>query len=278
MSREEWTDAYRDAWTTFYSFDHMKRALLRQNPHTYWGMFKCFLWYRASIIEGAHPMVTGFFRLKDRQSRRPGLPIEPRGRFLRRRVPEIAGTVRAYAGLLVEMQELWLATRIAPEEYAIVGDLRALRTQAAALLDVKAHWSRAHAAMSRAIEDRRLARPGPSAVLAERLEALRRAMAAAPGLPSATGGGPTPANDDLLGQSEMPSTFAALRPTLARLGPLRPPTLEVRRALDAYWGRIEPLVRSWHVWRLNPFTLAWNALRDLRHLLAFLNAMGGERF
>ena len=50
MSAEEWTAAYRDAWTSFYSFEGMRRALLRQNPHTYWGMFKCILWYRASMV------------------------------------------------------------------------------------------------------------------------------------------------------------------------------------------------------------------------------------
>ena len=90
MSAEEWTAAYRDAWTSFYSFEDMRRTLLRQNPHTYWGMFKVILWYRAAMVEGAHPMVTGFFRLKDRTSRRPGYPIEGRVRFLRRRLRELA--------------------------------------------------------------------------------------------------------------------------------------------------------------------------------------------
>jgi hypothetical protein len=152
MSAEEWMRTYWDAWTNFYTFDHMRRALLRQNPHTYWGMFKCFLWYRASMIEGTHPMVTGFFRLKDRLNRRPGRPIEGRWQFFKRRLRETAHISLDYAKLLLEMQELWIATRIRHEEYGFVGDLRALKTRAAAMLEVKAGWARAHAAGSKLSE------------------------------------------------------------------------------------------------------------------------------
>jgi hypothetical protein len=116
MTGDEWTRAYRDAWTAFYSFDHMRAALLRQNARTYWGLFKCFLWYRASMIEGAHPMVTGFVRLKDRRSRRPGLPIEARWPFFWRRWRETRTMVLGYARLALEMQELWLATRAGRDE------------------------------------------------------------------------------------------------------------------------------------------------------------------
>jgi hypothetical protein len=112
MTPETWTAAYRAAWPAFYSTAHMRAALLRQNPHTYWGLFKCFLWYRASMIEGTHPMVTGFVRLKDRRSRRPGWPIEGRVAFFRRRVRELGRLAVAYAALFVEMEELWLVTRI----------------------------------------------------------------------------------------------------------------------------------------------------------------------
>ena len=74
MSKPEWERAFRDAWVEFYSFEHMRRSLLAQNPHTYWAVLKNLIWYRAGMIEGAHPMITGFFRLKDRRSRRPHLP------------------------------------------------------------------------------------------------------------------------------------------------------------------------------------------------------------
>jgi len=85
---------------------------MRQGPRTYWGLFWCFLWYRAAMIEGTHPMVTGFFRLKDRRSRRTGRPIEGRTRFWLRRTRETLNALRGYATLLVEMQQLWRATRL----------------------------------------------------------------------------------------------------------------------------------------------------------------------
>jgi hypothetical protein len=82
----------------------LRQALLegtdRLNPHTYWGILKCFLWYRTSMVEGTHPMVTGFVRLKDRLNRRPGLPIEGRLQFFRRRVREVRHMVWEYAKIL----------------------------------------------------------------------------------------------------------------------------------------------------------------------------------
>jgi radical SAM superfamily enzyme YgiQ (UPF0313 family) len=81
MSPDEWMRAFRDVWAEFYSFDHMRKSLLRQNPHTYWGVLKNYIWYRAGMAEGAHPMVTGFFRLKDRKQRRATFPIESRWAF-----------------------------------------------------------------------------------------------------------------------------------------------------------------------------------------------------
>lgn len=240
MSTDEWTTAYRDAWSTFYSFDHMRRALLRQNPHTYWGMFKCFLWYRASMIEGAHPMVTGFFRLKDRLSRRPGWPIEGRWRFLRRRARETAQVVLAYAKLLLEMQELWLATRIRHEAYACIGDLRALKTCAAAMVEVKANWARARAVLAIA----------PEAALSD----LRT-----PSLPPLR-----------------PRT--ALVRMIARLNLIRAPNLEARRALSRYWSVTAGRLRAWRLWRLNPLSLVWNTARDFKNLMVFLAAMTQERY
>jgi hypothetical protein len=143
MARPEWRAAYRDAWTAFYTFDHMRDALLRQNPHTYWGLLKCFLWYRAAMIEGAHPMVTGFVRLKDRQSRRAGLPIEPRWPFIWRRAKEAARMTRGYAGLVMEMAELWRVTRIRRRLYGGLVPSRAARLPPA--LDVKTAWTRINA-------------------------------------------------------------------------------------------------------------------------------------
>jgi radical SAM superfamily enzyme YgiQ (UPF0313 family) len=279
MSAGEWTAAYRDAWTAFYSFDHMRRALLRQNPHTYWGMFKCFLWYRASMVEGSHPMVTGFFRLKDRRSRRPGWPVESRWRFAQRRVRETAQISLAYAKLLLEMQELWLATRIRHEEYAFVGDLRALKTRATAILDVKTSWARAHTILAARLREWRTSTEGSairvSAAMSERFEAVRRAMGQrADELTHAAG--------LTLSELRVPS-LPPLRPRAglvrlaARLNLVRTPSLEARRALSAYWRVTARRLRTWQVWRLNPLALVWNAGRDVKNLVIFVAAMTQER-
>src|SRR3989338_5193474 len=64
MSREDWTQAYEDAWRVFYSLDNMKRILCRARPENYWAAFANFIWYKNSIeVEGGHPMVHGFVRL-----------------------------------------------------------------------------------------------------------------------------------------------------------------------------------------------------------------------
>ncbi|PYS94627.1 MAG: radical SAM protein [Acidobacteria bacterium] len=115
MTGQEWLDAYRAAWRSFYSFEGMRDVLLRANHRTYWGLFKNFIWYRSAMIEDAHPMITGFFRLKDRRERRRGFMTEGRWRHLRRRVPEVLAQLRAYVRLFLEMEELWLQTRhVAP--------------------------------------------------------------------------------------------------------------------------------------------------------------------
>ena len=126
MSGEEWQQAFGDAWTEFYSFEHMRHVLLAQNPRTYWAVLKNLIWYRAAMIEGTHPMITGFFRLKDRDSRRETFPIEQRWPFFRRRVREIAHVLRGYASICFEMQELWLLTRIRRDDYRFRGDVRSI--------------------------------------------------------------------------------------------------------------------------------------------------------
>ncbi|MGA2157192.1 MAG: radical SAM protein, partial [Bryobacteraceae bacterium] len=90
MSGEEWTAAYREAWRRFYSLENMKAILGRVDPSIYWDVLRNFWWYKYAVVaEGAHPMLTGFFRLKDRTTRRPGFAREGRVAHLRRRIPEV---------------------------------------------------------------------------------------------------------------------------------------------------------------------------------------------
>jgi len=272
MSREEWTAAYLDAWKTFYSYDHMRRVLLRQNPHTYWGMFKCFVWYRAAMAEGSHPMMTGFVRLKDRRSRRPGFPVEGRLAFLARRAWELLGLARSHAKLVLEMQELWVETRIRGSDYAFVRGLRAGRTRAAALLDLKAVWHDLHARLASGREQAldRLRRSVPSPPMQARLDVFRQMRRD----PAETGGtGPRCAVE--LSATGRRDRLGRLRSWFNVFGA---PSLESRRALSDYWRRTARHVRDWRVWKLNPVGVAWNGARDLKNTIVFFIAMAGERF
>jgi hypothetical protein len=103
---------YYEAWETFYSFENMKRVLLRASPRNYWDILRNCLWYKnAAILERRHPMMAGFFRRKSRDAIRSGVPVPGRLEFLRMRVDEIRTYSRGLIRLLWEMQELWLHTR-----------------------------------------------------------------------------------------------------------------------------------------------------------------------
>ncbi len=80
MSREDWELAYRLAWETFYSDDHvvtlMRRA--RASGISVGKILGTITWFYGSVLyEHVHPLESGFVRLKYRKDRRPGFPIEP---------------------------------------------------------------------------------------------------------------------------------------------------------------------------------------------------------
>jgi hypothetical protein len=71
-----------------------------------------FLWYKnAALIEKQHPMVAGFFRLKDRKARRPGYAIDSLPVHAWKRSKEITHLLVNWAKFLKEMEEVWLQTR-----------------------------------------------------------------------------------------------------------------------------------------------------------------------
>jgi radical SAM superfamily enzyme YgiQ (UPF0313 family) len=114
MSAEEWTQVYEDAWKTFYSKENMINVLSRwtHNPKVYWNLMSIFFWYKnAAVIEREHPMIAGFFRLKDRLSRRPGFAIDPLPVHLWMRAKEVLHLFIAWAKFIKEMEEVWLQTR-----------------------------------------------------------------------------------------------------------------------------------------------------------------------
>ena len=80
MSDAEWEDAYRAAWRTYYTPEHIRTILKRaaQIPN---GRPKpitsTIMWFKLMIEqEGVHPLEGGAFRLKYRRDRRRGLKLE----------------------------------------------------------------------------------------------------------------------------------------------------------------------------------------------------------
>jgi hypothetical protein len=129
MKDGSWGRAYRRAWATFYSFENMKTVLDGVHPDRYWDVLRNFYWYKSSALnEGAHPMITGFFRIKDRKTRRPGFRREGVLAHVRRRIPEIYQYTRGAIRLTLEFEELWLQTRKRSEtETRVHEELRRMR-------------------------------------------------------------------------------------------------------------------------------------------------------
>jgi hypothetical protein len=112
MSRATWSRLYRDAWDDFYSLPHLAAQLARAPHAQQTTLLQLYLWYRtAAAVEGAHPMMTGFFRLKPRTDRRPGFAVDGRLRHSWRRIAETWTTVRGYATVLRELESAWEAAR-----------------------------------------------------------------------------------------------------------------------------------------------------------------------
>jgi hypothetical protein len=129
----EWRRLYFEAWHTFYSIENMRAVLQRSSPQMYRNNFLRFFWYKNSIqTERRHPMMCGFFRLKGRTSRRPGIPVLSRWEYFRTRFREVRADLRSMARVLLEMEEVWLQTRHpSAAEQRIVEELNKIRGAAA---------------------------------------------------------------------------------------------------------------------------------------------------
>jgi hypothetical protein len=80
MSKAEWERAYRLAWETYYTPEHMATVMRRAaatgiSPGK---MMFLLMWFWGCVtIEKVHPLEGGYLRRKVRTDRRPGMPIEP---------------------------------------------------------------------------------------------------------------------------------------------------------------------------------------------------------
>jgi hypothetical protein len=105
MSDTEWEEAYRAAWETYYTPEHIRTILRRAaaNPRARLKTtLTTILWfYLAFAYEGVHPLEAGAFRLKFRRDRRPSLKRESRLVFY----------PRYFGGILVKAWRYWSVYR-----------------------------------------------------------------------------------------------------------------------------------------------------------------------
>ena len=109
MSQSEWERAYRLAWETYYTKEHIETVLrrliaMRGRAHN---AITLMVWFRGSIrIEGVHPLEAGGLRYKYRNDRRPGLPRVPAWRFYPAFALETLSKVRRWVSLYLELRRI----------------------------------------------------------------------------------------------------------------------------------------------------------------------------
>ena len=121
MSDEEWEDAYRAAWSAFYTPDHV-RTILRRSAACKIGRpgttLSTILWFYLMILfEGVHPLEGGAFRLKFRRDRRSGMKIESPLLFYPRYAWETLKKVRGYLRIYRQLNVILKETLAAPDRW-----------------------------------------------------------------------------------------------------------------------------------------------------------------
>lgn len=84
MSKSEWERAYRLAWDTYFSREHVE-VLLRRARASGLNLGKILAtyvsFYGSVLYEGVHPLESGILRMRYRRDRRPGMKREAPGIF-----------------------------------------------------------------------------------------------------------------------------------------------------------------------------------------------------
>jgi hypothetical protein len=110
MSDADWEEAYRAAWESFYSPDHVRTILRRAaanpngRPRT---IVIALLWFKLAVMfEGVHPLEGGALRRKSRRDRRCGLPRENPLAFYPRLSAEVVTKAGRYWSVFRSMQRI----------------------------------------------------------------------------------------------------------------------------------------------------------------------------
>jgi hypothetical protein len=121
MSDAEWEDAYRAAWATYYTPEHM-RTILRRSAACKLGrpeatMLTILLVSRTIPLEGVHPLEGGIIRLKFRRDRRSGMKIENPLVFYPRYGWETVNKLWAYLRLYRQLKAMLRELLDAPDRW-----------------------------------------------------------------------------------------------------------------------------------------------------------------
>jgi radical SAM superfamily enzyme YgiQ (UPF0313 family) len=119
MTDAEWEEAYRAAWDTFYTPEHMltifKRAAAIENGRPK-QIASTVMWFKLMIDhEGVHPLEGGAFRLRFRRDRRPSMPLESPLVFYPRFAAEIVVKAVKYGRFFLTTRRLLRQALDAPD-------------------------------------------------------------------------------------------------------------------------------------------------------------------
>ena len=119
MTRDEWQDAYRQAWRTYYTEDHIKTVIRRAaagGPRADTVAY-LLVWFWASWeFYNIYPLESGLIRRKVRLDRRPGMAIESALTFYPRYV---AGLIVKHARILAAFARIyWFARKVSRDPEA----------------------------------------------------------------------------------------------------------------------------------------------------------------
>ena len=120
MSQAEWEGAYRMAWETYYTKDHVEAVLRRliAKRASASNAILLMTWFGGSIhIEKVHPLEAGLFRYKFRRDRRAGFAIEPRWKFYPKYVFESIAKLGKWFGIYAGLRLIYMRAKRDPKKY-----------------------------------------------------------------------------------------------------------------------------------------------------------------
>jgi hypothetical protein len=122
MSDADWDEAYRAAWESFYSFEHIRTILRRAAAHPNGRpqtTLTTLLWFKLmTMFEGVHPLEGGAFRRKARRERRYGLRRQSALVFYPRAAADIVAKAAGYWSVYRRAKRILKETLAGPDRWS----------------------------------------------------------------------------------------------------------------------------------------------------------------